>query len=41
MSLPMGPYLLDAEIRTVCTTLLRAAQEAADPADAAAAAMNL
>jgi UDP-2-acetamido-2-deoxy-ribo-hexuluronate aminotransferase len=36
MSLPMGPYLLDAEIRTVCTTLLRAAQAAA-PAPAAAA----
>jgi hypothetical protein len=25
----MGPYLSDAEIRTVCTTLLRAVQEAA------------
>jgi UDP-2-acetamido-2-deoxy-ribo-hexuluronate aminotransferase len=28
MSLPMGPYLSDAEIRTVCATLLRAAREA-------------
>jgi UDP-2-acetamido-2-deoxy-ribo-hexuluronate aminotransferase len=27
MSLPMGPYLSDAEIRTVCSTLLRAARE--------------
>jgi UDP-2-acetamido-2-deoxy-ribo-hexuluronate aminotransferase len=42
MSLPMGPYLSDAEIRTVCATLLRAAQEAATPAPAAAcAAMNV
>jgi UDP-2-acetamido-2-deoxy-ribo-hexuluronate aminotransferase len=40
MSLPMGPYLSDAEIRIVCTTLLRAAQEAAAPAPVAAA-MNL
>jgi UDP-2-acetamido-2-deoxy-ribo-hexuluronate aminotransferase len=40
MSLPMGPYLSDAEIRTVCTTLLHAAQEAAAPAPVAAA-MNL
>ncbi|MFC5547650.1 DegT/DnrJ/EryC1/StrS family aminotransferase [Massilia aerilata] len=34
MSLPMGPYLSDAEIRTVCATLLHAAREAA-PAAAA------
>jgi UDP-2-acetamido-2-deoxy-ribo-hexuluronate aminotransferase len=27
ISLPMGPYLADADIRTVCATLLRAAQE--------------
>jgi UDP-2-acetamido-2-deoxy-ribo-hexuluronate aminotransferase len=40
MSLPMGPYLSDAEIRTVCTTLLRAAREAAAPAPVAAA-MNV
>jgi UDP-2-acetamido-2-deoxy-ribo-hexuluronate aminotransferase len=40
MSLPMGPYLSDAEIRAVCATLLCASQEAAAPAPAAAA-MNL
>jgi UDP-2-acetamido-2-deoxy-ribo-hexuluronate aminotransferase len=34
MSLPMGPYLRDAEIRTVCAALLQAAHEAA-PAAAA------
>jgi UDP-2-acetamido-2-deoxy-ribo-hexuluronate aminotransferase len=28
MSLPMGPYLADADIRTVCATLLHAAREA-------------
>jgi UDP-2-acetamido-2-deoxy-ribo-hexuluronate aminotransferase len=28
MSLPMGPYLADADVRTVCATLLRAAREA-------------
>jgi UDP-2-acetamido-2-deoxy-ribo-hexuluronate aminotransferase len=28
MSLPMGPYLSDADIHTVCATLLRAAREA-------------
>jgi UDP-2-acetamido-2-deoxy-ribo-hexuluronate aminotransferase len=32
MSLPMGPYLSDAEIRTVCATLLRAAQQAGQEA---------
>jgi UDP-2-acetamido-2-deoxy-ribo-hexuluronate aminotransferase len=34
MSLPMGPYLSDAEIRAVCATLLHAAKETA-PAAAA------
>jgi UDP-2-acetamido-2-deoxy-ribo-hexuluronate aminotransferase len=28
MSLPMGPYLADADVHTVCATLLRAAREA-------------
>ena len=40
MSLPMGPYLSDADIHTVCATLLRAARDAkaahqAAPADLA------
>jgi UDP-2-acetamido-2-deoxy-ribo-hexuluronate aminotransferase len=34
MSLPMGPYLSDAEIRTVCATLLHAARETAPVAAA-------
>jgi UDP-2-acetamido-2-deoxy-ribo-hexuluronate aminotransferase len=41
MSLPMGPYLSDAEIRTVCTTLLRAAREAEGAAVPVSAAMTV
>jgi UDP-2-acetamido-2-deoxy-ribo-hexuluronate aminotransferase len=41
MSLPMGPYLSDAEIRTVCTTLLRAAHEAEGAAGTVSAAMTV
>jgi UDP-2-acetamido-2-deoxy-ribo-hexuluronate aminotransferase len=33
MSLPMGPYLVDGDIRKVCTALLAAVEGAATPLD--------